>query len=48
MEAVAHDREPKCGSRIASGTTAVLNSAYLSAERRGQEVAAPLDPTVAE
>lgn len=41
MEAVSHDREPKCGPRIASDTTAVLNSAYLSSARRGQEVGMP-------
>jgi hypothetical protein len=43
---MALSREPKCGARIASDTVAVLHSACVSAERRGQEVEVPFDPMV--
>ena len=38
MESIAHNREPLSGGELARDTVAVLYSAYLSAERRGQEV----------
>jgi len=38
MESIAQDREPLSGTELARDTIAVLYSAYLSAERRGQEV----------
>lgn len=41
MEAVATGREPLSGAALARDTVAVLYSAYLSAERRGAEVALP-------
>jgi predicted dehydrogenase len=41
MEAIALHREPKSGALIAGDTVGVLYSAYLSAERRGQEVELP-------
>jgi predicted dehydrogenase len=41
MESIAHNREPLSGGELARDTVAVLYSAYLSAERRGQEVDVP-------
>jgi len=38
IESIAQDREPLCGPELARDTIAVLYSAYLSAERHGQEV----------
>jgi hypothetical protein len=46
MEAIAMDREPKSGMRVASDTVAALYAAYVSAERKGQEVEVPFDPTL--
>ena len=46
MEAIATGREPKSGMRAASDTVAALYAAYLSAERKGQEVEVPFDPTL--
>jgi len=46
MAAIAIDREPKSGMRVASDTVATLYAAYVSAERKGQEVEVPLDPTL--
>jgi predicted dehydrogenase len=43
MEAVSTGREPKSGTFAASDSVCVLYAAYLSAERRGQEVEVPLD-----
>jgi predicted dehydrogenase len=41
MESIAHDREPLSSGELARDTVGVLYSAYLSAERRGQEVEVP-------
>lgn len=41
MESIALDREPLSNGELARDTVAVLYSAYLSAERRGQEVEVP-------
>jgi predicted dehydrogenase len=41
MECVAVDREPLAGGELARDTVAVLYSAYLSAERKGTEIALP-------
>ncbi len=46
MEAIAMDREPKSGMRVASDTVSVLYAAYVSAERKGQEVEVPFDLTL--
>jgi len=46
MEAIAMDREPKSGMRVASDTVAAFYAAYVSAERKGQEVEVPFDPTL--
>ena len=46
MEAIAMDREPKSGMRVAGDTVAALYAAYVSAERKGQEVEVPFDPTL--
>ena len=46
MEAIAMDREPKSGMRVARDTVAALYAAYVSAERKGQEVEVPFDPTL--
>ncbi len=43
MEAIATNREPKSGMLAASDTVSVLYAAYLSAERKGEEVEIPLD-----
>ncbi len=42
MECVSLDREPKCGAQLAADTISVMYAAYLSDERKGAEVAAPL------
>mgnify|MGYP001046126501 FL=1 len=47
VEAVATDREPKCGMLAASDIVGVLYAAYVSAERKGAEVEVPLDPALA-
>lgn len=47
IEAVATDREPKCGMLAASDIVALLYAAYVSAERTGAEVAVPIDPALA-
>jgi predicted dehydrogenase len=39
LECVAFDREPIAGLQLASDTVNVIYSAYLSAERSGQEIA---------
>jgi hypothetical protein len=44
MEAIAMDREPKSGMRVASDRVAALYAAYVQAERRGQAVEVPFDP----
>lgn len=41
IEAIARGREPKSGSTLAADTVAVLYGAYLSSERKGQEVEIP-------
>jgi len=46
IEAIATDREPKCGMLAASDVVAVLYAAYVSAERKGAEVEVPLDPAL--
>jgi predicted dehydrogenase len=46
MEAIATGRAPKSGMLAASDAVGVLYAAYLSAERKGQEVEVPLDPTL--
>jgi predicted dehydrogenase len=46
MEAITTDREPKSGMLVASDIVGVLYAAYLSAERKGAEVAIPLDPAL--
>jgi predicted dehydrogenase len=46
IEAIATDREPKCGMLAASDSVGVLYAAYVSAERRGAEVEVPLDPAL--
>jgi hypothetical protein len=38
VESIWNDREPKSGALLASDTVSVLYSAYVSAERGGQEV----------
>ncbi|GAG00099.1 unnamed protein product, partial [marine sediment metagenome] len=43
MEAIATDREPKSGTLAASDVVNVLYAAYLSAERKGEEVDIPID-----
>jgi predicted dehydrogenase len=47
VEAIATDREPKCGMLAASDIVAVMYAAYVSAERKGAEVEVPLDPELA-
>ena len=46
MEAIATGREPKSGMMAASDAVGVLYSAYVSAERKGEEVEIPLDLTL--
>jgi predicted dehydrogenase len=46
MEAITTGREPKSGMLAASDTVGVLYAAYLSAERKGEEVEIPLDSTI--
>jgi predicted dehydrogenase len=46
MEAIATGREPKSGMLAASDSVGVLYAAYLSAERKGEEVEVPLDPAL--
>jgi len=41
MESIAQNREPRSGAELARDTVATLYGAYLSAERRGQEVEIP-------
>ncbi|MGQ9858360.1 MAG: hypothetical protein ACUVS3_06690 [Thermodesulfobacteriota bacterium] len=41
VEAIATGREPKSGPNLAAYTVAVLYGAYLSSERKGQEVEIP-------
>ena len=43
MEAIANNQEPKSGMLAASDTVGVLYTAYLSAERKGEEVEIPID-----
>jgi predicted dehydrogenase len=43
MVAIATDQEPKSGMLVASDTVGVLYVAYLSAERKGEEVEIPID-----
>jgi len=43
MESIVQGREPKSGMLAASDSVGVLYAAYLSAERRGEEVKVPLD-----
>ena len=42
VESIARDREPLSSGELARDTVSVLYSAYISAERRGQEVSIPL------
>ena len=46
MEAITTGREPKSGMLAASDTVGVLYAAYLSAERKGEEVEIPLDSAI--
>ncbi len=46
MEAIADGREPKSGMLAASDAVGVLYAAYVSAERKGEEVEIPLDLTI--
>jgi len=46
MEAIATDREPKSGMLAASDVVSVLYTAYLSAERKGEEIEIPIDFTI--
>jgi predicted dehydrogenase len=46
IESVATGREPKSGMLAASDSVGVLYAAYLSAERKGEEVEVPLDRTL--
>jgi len=46
MEAIAMNREPKSGMQVASDKVAALYAAYVSAERKGQEVEVPFDATL--
>jgi predicted dehydrogenase len=41
MESIAQGREPSCGAELGRDTTAVIYSAYLSAECKGSEVEIP-------
>ena len=43
MEAIASGKEPKSGMLAASDVVSVLYAAYLSAERKGEEVKIPID-----
>ena len=43
MVAIATDKEPKSGMLLASDIVGVLYTAYLSAERKGEEVEIPID-----
>ena len=43
MEAIDTGREPKSGMLAASDVVSVIYAAYLSAERKGQEVEIPID-----
>lgn len=43
IEAIDCNKEPKSGMLLASDVISVLYSAYLSAERKGEEVEIPLD-----
>jgi len=43
MEAITTGREPKSGMLAASDTVSVIYAAYLSAERKGEEVEIPID-----
>ncbi len=42
MDSIAQNREPLSGAELARDTVSVLYSAYVSAERQGQEVPIPL------
>jgi hypothetical protein len=46
MEAITIDQEPKLGMLVASNTISVLYTAYVSAERKGEEVEISLDLTI--
>jgi len=46
MEAIANNQEPKSGMLVASDTVSVLYTAYLSAERKGEEIEIPIDFTI--
>ncbi|HDP36894.1 MAG TPA: Gfo/Idh/MocA family oxidoreductase [Candidatus Atribacteria bacterium] len=46
MEAIANNQEPKSGMLAASDIVGVLYAAYLSAERKGEEVEIPIDFTI--
>jgi len=46
MEAIANNREPKSGMLAASDIVGVLYTAYVSAERKGEEVKIPLDSAI--
>ena len=43
IEAIVNDREPKSGMLLASDIVGTLYAAYLSAERKGEEVEIPID-----
>jgi hypothetical protein len=42
MESIYHDREPLSGIGLARDTIAALYTGYLSAERKGGEIAIPV------
>jgi predicted dehydrogenase len=44
LECCASGRTPQSGATIAHDTVATLYAGYVSAERRGQEVAVPVAP----
>jgi len=46
MEAITIDQEPKSGMLVESNTISLLYAAYVSAERKGEEVEIPLDLTI--
>jgi predicted dehydrogenase len=46
VESIAGGKEPKSGMLAASDSVGVLYAAYLSAEKKGEEVKVPLDATL--
>jgi hypothetical protein len=46
MKAITIGQEPKSDMLVASNTISVLYAAYVSTERKGEEIEIPLDLTI--